>query len=84
MPSNCQVQIQEGSWPVLPIFKLIAQKGHVAAPEMYRTFNMGIGFVIIADALNAEKIKAACAELNEAVYQIGTVVSGEKKVVINA
>lgn len=84
LPANCQVQIQEGSWPVLPIFKLIAQKGHVAAPEMYRTFNMGIGFVIIADALNAEKIKTACAELNEAVYQIGTVVSGEKKVVINA
>lgn len=84
LPDNCQVQVQEGSWPVPPIFGLIAKKGNVAAAEMYRTFNMGIGFVIIADAENAEKIKAACAELEEAVYQIGTVVAGEKKVVINA
>lgn len=84
LPDNCQVQVQEGSWPVPPIFSLIAEKGHVEAAEMYRTFNMGIGFVIIADAINAEKIKAACAELNEAIYQIGTVAAGEKKVVINA
>ena len=84
LPDNCQVHIQEGAWPVPPIFGLIAEKGNVAAVEMYRTFNMGIGFVIITDAENAEKIKAACAELGEAVYQIGTVAAGEKKVVINA
>lgn len=84
LPADCQVQVQAGSWPVPPIFKLIAQKGNVATAEMYRTFNMGIGFVIIVDAENAEKIKAACVEMKEAVYQIGTVAAGEKKVVINA
>lgn len=82
LPDNTQVVIESGSWPVLPIFQLIQKEGNVADHEMYRTFNMGIGFVLIVDSANSEKIKTACQKLGQDVYQIGQVVAGEKKVVI--
>ena len=83
LPENTQVQIDSSAWPILPIFDLIQEKGNVEKREMFRTFNMGIGFVMICDAANAEKVKAACAEMNQQVYEIGKVVSGDKKVVID-
>ena len=83
LPENCQVQIDSTTWPALPILQLIQEKGNVEKREMFRTFNMGIGFVLICDAENAEKIKAACAAMEQPVYQIGAVVAGEKKVVID-
>ena len=83
LPEGCQVQIDTTTWPLLPIFQLIQEKGNVEKREMYRTFNMGIGFVLVCDAENAEKVKAACAALEQPVYQIGAVVEGEKKVVID-
>ena len=83
LPDNCQVHIDSKAWPALPIFQLIQEKGNVEKREMFRTFNMGIGFVLICDAENAEKIKAACAAMEQPVYQIGSVVAGEKKVVID-
>lgn len=83
LPEGTQVQIDSTTWPALPIFQLIQEKGNVEKREMFRTFNMGIGFVLICDAENAEKVKAACALMDQPVYQIGTVVAGEKKVVID-
>ena len=83
LPENCQVQIDSTTWPILPIFQLIQEKGNVEKREMFRTFNMGIGFVMICDAENAEKVKAACAAIDQPVYQIGAIVEGEKKVVID-
>lgn len=83
LPEQCQVQIDSTTWPALPIFKLIQEKGNVEKREMFRTFNMGIGFVLIVDAQNAEKIKAACAAMEQPVYEIGSVVAGDKKVVID-
>lgn len=83
LPDNCQVQIDSSSWPVLPIFNLIQEKGAVAKHEMFRTFNMGIGFVLIVDAAQAAKLQTRCQELGQPVYTIGKVVAGEKIVVID-
>ncbi len=83
LPADCQVHLDTTTWPMLPIFQLIQEKGNVEKREMYRTFNMGIGFVMIVDAENAEKVKAACAAMDQPVYQIGSVVAGDKKVVID-
>lgn len=55
LPDNCQVHIDSTTWPALPIFQLIQEKGNVEKREMFRTFNMGIGYVLICDAANAEK-----------------------------
>lgn len=83
LPEHCQVQIDSNSWPALPVFDLIQREGGIAKYEMYRTFNMGIGFVLITDASNGAKVQERCAQLDQPLYVIGKVVSGEKKVVID-
>ncbi len=82
LPKNMGAEIDATAWEMPPIFRLLQAWGNVAWPEMYRTFNMGIGMVLIAAAGEAEKIKAALAKEGEAVYEIGRVVPGEHKVTI--
>lgn len=82
LPDDVDVIIEEGSWPVPPIFSLIESIGNIEKKEMYRTFNMGIGYVIITDQANAMKICDYMSEIKEEVYLIGMVVSGDKKVIV--
>ncbi|TVR72830.1 MAG: phosphoribosylformylglycinamidine cyclo-ligase [Sphaerobacteraceae bacterium] len=56
IPDDCTAVIQIGSWPELPLFKLIQQRGDVASTEMYDVFNMGVGFILVADADLARQI----------------------------
>lgn len=82
LPKNMGAEINAGAWEMPPIFRLLQEWGNVAWPEMYRTFNMGIGMVLIAAAGEAAKIKAELAKAGETVYEIGRVVPGEHKVTI--
>ncbi len=82
LPDDVDVVIEEGSWPVPPIFSLIESIGNIEKKEMYRTFNMGIGYVIICDQANAMKICDYFTKIKEEVYLIGMVTKGEKKVVV--
>jgi phosphoribosylformylglycinamidine cyclo-ligase len=82
LPEATGVQITRETWPVLPIFKLMQQIGNVADAEMYRTFNMGVGMVIVAAPPDAANIKAHIQGRGEAVYEIGRVTKGEREVVI--
>jgi phosphoribosylformylglycinamidine cyclo-ligase len=79
LPENCGVVIDKGSWPVLPVFELMQQLGNVSEPEMYRTFNMGAGMVIVAAAADAGAIKTHLS-YHGAVFEIGRVVEGDKSV----
>jgi len=69
LPKGVGIEIYKGSWPVLPIFKMIQKAGNISEHEMYRTFNMGIGLVLIS----RDKLPA---------YEIGRVVKGQQKVVL--
>jgi len=81
LPDGCSVKLQEKKWNVQPIFKLIQKHGNIAKDEMYRTFNMGIGFVLIVNKNDSEKILAQLKKhVNSQI--IGEVVSGNKKVSI--
>jgi phosphoribosylformylglycinamidine cyclo-ligase len=82
LPEGTGVTIVRDTWPVLPIFKLMQEIGHVADAEMFRTFNMGVGLVIIAAPQDAEKIKLHLQERGESVYEIGRVTEGKREVVI--
>ena len=64
------------------IFKLLQEWGNVDWKEMYRTFNMGIGMIIMTSAEEAEKIKAHLQAADETVYEIGHVVKGDHNVTI--
>jgi phosphoribosylformylglycinamidine cyclo-ligase len=80
LPEGTGVEIQLGSWPVLPVFKVMQEIGNVAEREMFRAFNMGVGMVIIGAEPDAAKIKAQVESSGEACYQIGRVTKGDQKV----
>jgi phosphoribosylformylglycinamidine cyclo-ligase len=77
LPGGVSVRIARGSWPVLPIFRLIQREGHISDRDMFRTFNMGIGMVIIIAAEHADEAVAELARLGEQAYRIGEVVAGD-------
>jgi phosphoribosylformylglycinamidine cyclo-ligase len=82
LPEGTAVQIEQGSWPVLPVFVLFRRLGNVSEREMYRTFNMGAGMVIVCAPSDAESIKAHFRERSEACYEIGKVTVGNREVII--
>ena len=82
LPDGCGVELQIGSWPSLPVFDVMQSIGNVDENEMARTFNMGIGMVFIVDPSNVDAVKDALKDLTE-VYEIGSVVNGDKCVSIN-
>ena len=76
LPDGTAVQIERNSWPVLPVFALMQRIGNVAEAEMFRTFNMGIGMVVVCAPEDAARIKKSI----EPIYEIGRVTRGDKKV----
>ncbi len=85
LPSGCKVAIKKETWPIQPIFRLIQQLGSIAEDEMYRTFNCGIGLVMIADHSDSMGIFKTLKSLNEKPYFVGEIVKkgrGEKAIEI--
>lgn len=82
LPDGMQVLIKEVSWEIPSIFRLLEERGNISRQEMYRTFNMGIGLVVIA----SREVGASCldllGELGEKPCIVGTVEKGKKGVVI--
>ena len=82
LPEGCAVEIDKGSWPVLPIFDLMQGIGNVSEAEMYRTFNMGVGMVVVTSAANAETIRGHFGEQGVSAFEIGRVIDGNGEVSI--
>jgi phosphoribosylformylglycinamidine cyclo-ligase len=80
LPEGTAVKIEPGSWPVLPIFELFRRLGNVSDSEMFRTFNMGIGMVIVCSPANAAIIRTHFEAFGDPHYQIGEVIAGEREV----
>jgi len=81
LPEGTAVQIEKGSWPILPVFELMQRLGSVTEREMYRTFNMGVGMVIVCTPSDKDEIKAH-VERNQACYEIGRVIQGQRDVAL--
>lgn len=73
LPDNTVANINTDSWSLPKLFQWLQQTGQVQMQEMYRTFNCGIGMVIIVDAKEATTIQQFLQQQGETVYQIGTV-----------
>jgi len=82
LPEGTSGEIRRDSWPVLPIFQLMQRIGSVEDAEMLRTFNMGIGMVIVCAEENASRIKTHLESSGGACYQIGRVIRGSGEVAI--
>jgi phosphoribosylformylglycinamidine cyclo-ligase len=82
LPGGCAVEINKGSWPMLPIFEVMQRIGKVTEPEMYRTFNMGVGMVVAVSANDQSAVRSQLEAQGTSVYHIGHVVSGNREVSI--
>ena len=82
LPKRCQVRIKKGSWPVPPVFDVVARTGGVAEEEMYRVFNMGVGMVVIVPAFNADVVLRILKRNRETAWVIGEVQQGKRGVVL--
>ncbi|MGZ0039735.1 phosphoribosylformylglycinamidine cyclo-ligase [Paenibacillus ottowii] len=76
LPDHVNVDIQYGAWPILPIFQLMQEKGKISNKDMFTTFNMGIGMVIVVGAEHAQTALEVLKEQGEAAYVIGKVTEG--------
>ncbi len=72
--------IEKNSYPVPPIFTLMAKKGEIEEHMMYNTYNMGIGMIVAVDAGDVEKTMEAVKAAGETPYVIGKIEAGEKGV----
>jgi phosphoribosylformylglycinamidine cyclo-ligase len=82
IPDGLSAVVHKANWPVPPLFRFLQSAGNVAEDEMYRAFNMGVGYVLVAPAKNADAVMAHLRDRNETAWRIGEVVRGESKVVL--
>jgi phosphoribosylformylglycinamidine cyclo-ligase len=77
LPKGVGARIATGAWQVPPIFRLIATGGPVARDEMFRTFNMGIGMILVVSAHSVEPVQASLRARAEEYFPVGELVEGE-------
>ncbi|OGT31284.1 MAG: phosphoribosylformylglycinamidine cyclo-ligase [Gammaproteobacteria bacterium RIFCSPHIGHO2_12_FULL_35_23] len=81
LPAHCSVRLQIKGWPTLPIFDLLKNIEPLPIQDLYRTFNMGIGYVLIIDSKQASHLEKLAKELGTYhLYKIGEVISGKQEV----
>jgi phosphoribosylformylglycinamidine cyclo-ligase len=81
LPAGCAVEIHKNSWPEQALFSLLVGLGHLTEEESYRTFNMGVGLVMIVDASMVDKARAALKDYPDfTLFEIGKVVEGERNI----
>jgi phosphoribosylformylglycinamidine cyclo-ligase len=80
LPKKCDVVVRKGSWDVLPIFQMIADKGGVDEKELYQVFNMGIGMTVIVPGDKADGVLKFIRAQKQTAWIIGEVVRGTGRV----
>ena len=80
LPKGTAAAVQFGSWPVQPIFDHLQKLGNISQDEMMRTFNMGVGMILVVPAKKFKKVQTILERAGEKGYTIGRIVKGEKKV----
>jgi phosphoribosylformylglycinamidine cyclo-ligase len=81
LPDGCQAVIDPRTWPVPPIFRVIQEAGRVEDAEMRRTFNMGIGYLLVVRPGDADRAAQALTASGERVFGIGEIRAGVRSVV---
>jgi len=80
IPKGTAAVIELGTWPVLPIFEHLQKLGNVPQDEMLRTFNMGIGMLMVVPAKKFKKAQTLLERAGEKFYSVGRIVKGDRKV----
>ena len=80
LPRGCRAEVRLGSWPVLPIFDLIARRGRVPQEDMLRTFNMGIGMLLVVARQHLTAVTTALKRKRERFWALGHIMAGRPEV----
>jgi len=80
LPRGTAAVIELGSWPKMPIFEHLQQLGNVPQDEMLRTFNMGIGMLLVINPKKFKKAQTLLERAGEKYFTVGRIVKGERKV----
>ena len=78
LPGDAVAVIHKDSYPILPIFKLLMERGNISEEMMYNTYNMGIGMMLCVNKEDADKVIAAVETTGDKAYLIGEIEKGEK------
>jgi phosphoribosylformylglycinamidine cyclo-ligase len=73
LPHNLQAAIELGSWPVLPIFRYLAQIGRIERDELLKTFNLGVGMILVVPTKHISRVEAELKRRREKFYVIGRI-----------
>jgi phosphoribosylformylglycinamidine cyclo-ligase len=84
LPKGCRARVSRGRWPVSPLFAMIQRRGNVAEEEMFRTFNMGLGLLLIIRERDADAAVAHLQRCGERAWVVGRIVPGARGVEIRA
>ena len=80
LPDGLDAQVEVGTWDVPPIVDFVCQAAHLDPAEALKTFNMGLGMVLLVDPAQADAVQATLEEQGETVFRVGTVVPGAGEV----
>ena len=79
IPKGCKAVVNKGSWDVPPIFAFLKKKGEISEEEMFRTFNNGIGMILVVRPKEAEDVLAMLHSMGEKAFVIGEVGKADKE-----
>jgi phosphoribosylformylglycinamidine cyclo-ligase len=85
LPENLMAEIHQNAWTMPPLFQWLQAQGNVTNDEMHRTFNCGIGMVIIVSATDANRAQSLLTSEGETVWRIGNIRrrnGGEEQTVV--
>ncbi len=78
LPAGLAVEIARGAWPVLPVFELLGRLGNIPEDDYRRTFNLGIGMVLVVGQRNLSRARRILDVLKETCYEIGRVAAAKR------
>ena len=82
LPEDCDAEVNAEAWEIPVVFKKLQEWGNVPWAEMYRTFNMGVGMVLVVAPSEADAVRAHLTEAGETFYELGKVVPGHKETIM--
>jgi phosphoribosylformylglycinamidine cyclo-ligase len=78
LPRNVKAVVELGSWPVLPIFRYLAQLGQIERDELLKTFNLGVGMILMVPAKHVSRVESELKRRREKFFLIGRIERGAR------
>ena len=78
LPRNVKAVVELGSWPVLPIFRYLAQLGQIERDELLKTFNLGVGMILVVPAKHVSRVESELKRRREKFFLIGRIERGAR------